>query len=309
MIRAVIATPNNKKSFVIQETKAPQPQLWEAIVEVKTFSLNRGEVVDALQRKENSRPGWDFSGTVLHEALNGSGPKKGSRVVGLVPTGAWAEQVAVPTSALAEIPAEITFEQAATLPVAGLSALYALRKGGLLLDKRVLITGSSGGVGLFAHQLAALSGAYSIGVARSNSKAKLVETFGANEILVGEDVTEAIGANGPYDFIIDSVGGNTLAALLPQLVAQGTCVSLGHSSSPNTTLNILGLGGRTLYSFFLGEEINYHAPEQDLAMLAHLVAAGKLQTVIEIRESWNQINTVAHQLIERRFTGKAVLTI
>lgn len=225
MIRAVIATPNNKESFVIQETKAPQPQLWEAIVEVKAFSLNRGEVVDALQRKENSRPGWDFSGIVLHEALNGSGPKKGSRVVGLVPTGAWAEQVAVPTSALAEIPAEITFEQAATLPVAGLSALYALRKGGLLLGKRVLITGSSGGVGLFAHQLAALSGAYSIGVARSNSKAKLVETFGANEILVGEDVTEAIGANGPYDFIIDSVGGNTLAALLPQLVAQGTCVS------------------------------------------------------------------------------------
>ena len=79
---------------------------------------------------------------------------------------AWAEQVAVPTDRLAEIPASVTFAQAATLPIAGLTALRALEKGGLLLNKRVLITGSTGGVGLFAHQLARLSGAYVVGTAR-----------------------------------------------------------------------------------------------------------------------------------------------
>ncbi len=309
MIRAIFVNPHNKNPFTIQEVETPQAQPWETIVEVKAFSLNRGEVVDAIQRQETSRPGWDFSGVVRQEALNGVGPKKGSRVVGLLLTGAWAEQIAVPALTLAEIPDEITFEQAAALPVAGLSALYALRKGGLLLGKRVLITGSTGGVGAFAHQLSALSGAYTIGVARSESKAKQAMAFGANEVLVGEDVTKAIATNGPYDFIIDSVGGDTLAALFPQLIPQGVCVSLGHSSSDTSTLHMVGLGGRTLYSFFLGEEMNHHAPSQDLAMLTRLVGAGKLQTGIAVQESWEQIDSVARQLIHRRFTGKAVLTI
>ncbi|MFF2484672.1 zinc-binding dehydrogenase [Paenibacillus sp. NPDC058071] len=310
MIRAVIVDPHNKKSFSIQEVEAPKAQPWEAIVQVKAFSLNRGEVSEAIKLQENSRPGWDFSGIVLQEAVSGVGPKKGSRVVGLSLTkGAWAEEIAAPAATLAEIPDGITFEQAASLPVAGLSALYALRKGGLLLGKRVLITGSTGGVGLFVHQLAALSGAYTIGVARSESKAEQVRAFGANEVLVGDDVTKAISANGPYDFIIDSVGGDTLAALFPQLIPQGICVSLGHSSSESTTLNILGLGGRTLYSFFLGEEFNRHEPAPDLALLARLVAEGKLQTIIQVQKSWEEIDEVAHQLIDRQFIGKAVLTI
>ncbi|MFF2910837.1 zinc-binding dehydrogenase [Paenibacillus sp. NPDC057934] len=150
------------------------------------------------------------------------------------------------------------------MPVADLSALYALRKGDCCSSKQVLITGSTGGVESFANQLAALSRAYSIEVARSESKTEQVRTFGANEILVEDDITKAISANGPYDFIIDSVGGDTLAALFPQLIPQGICVPLGHFSSETTTLNILGLG---------------------------------------------EIDAVAHQLIERQFTGKAVLTI
>jgi NADPH:quinone reductase len=309
MIHAVTATPQGKESFVIQEVEAPKAQPWEAIVEVKAFSLNRGETIHAIEQQVNSRPGWDFAGVVLEEALSGDGPKKGTRVVGLLPAGAWAEQVAAPATTLAEIPDGVTFEEAATLPVAGLSALYALHRGGFLLSKRVLITGSTGGVGLFAHQLAALAGVYTIGVARSDAKAELVKAAGANEVLVGEDVTEAIVLKGPYDFAIDSVGGHTLAALFPQLRPQGVCVSLGHSSSDHTTLHIRGLGGRTLYSFFLGEEANRHNPAQDLGMLARLVSEGKLQTSIEVKQPWEHINDVAHKLIDRRFTGKAVLTI
>ena len=134
----------------------PRLAYHEALVQVEAISLNRGEVRDAMEAEAGWRPGWDLAGTVIKQAANGTGPKVGSRVMGTVPIhgGAWAEQVAVPTNMLAEIPTNVTFAQAATLPVAGLTALYALDKGGLLLHKRVLITGSTGGVGLFAHQLA-----------------------------------------------------------------------------------------------------------------------------------------------------------
>src|SRR5207302_7521683 len=108
-------------------------------------------------------PGWDLAGIVENEAADGSGPRTGSRVVGMLNPGAWAEVVAVPTSILAEIPESVSFAQAATLPVAGLTALWALEHGGLLLDRLVLITGASGGVGHFACQITRKAGAPYIG--------------------------------------------------------------------------------------------------------------------------------------------------
>ncbi|ASR47074.1 zinc-binding dehydrogenase [Paenibacillus kribbensis] len=309
MIRAIVTDPFASEFFSIKEVAAPQAQPWEAIVQVQAFSLNRGEISDAMDNKKQMRPGWDFAGVVIEQAQNGTGPKQGSRVVGLLPMGAWAEQVAAPTSLLAEIPDDITFAEAATLPVAGLSALYTLRKGGMLLGKRVLITGSTGGVGLFAHQLAAQSGAFTVGIARTEEKALLVQEAGANEVIVGDTAISSVDTFGPYHLIIDSVGGDTLAALLPQLGPEGICVSMGHSSSPYATINIRGLGGRTLYSFFLGEEINRYSPAEDLKLLGELVSKGQLVPRIEVEASWKKIGNLAQQLIERKFSGKAVLHI
>ncbi|AOK88709.1 zinc-binding dehydrogenase [Paenibacillus polymyxa] len=309
MVRAIVTDPFASGYFAIKEVAAPQAQPWEAIVQVQAFSLNRGEVVDARNNGGQIRPGWDFSGIVVEQAKDGTGPKQGSRVVGLLLMGAWAEQVAAPTSLLAEFPDDITFAQAATLPVAGLSALYTLRKGGMLLGKRMLITGSTGGVGIFAHQLAAQSGAFTVGVARTTEKALLVQEAGANEVIVGDTAIPSVDAFGPYHLIIDSVGGDTLAALLTQLVPDGICVSMGHSSSPYATINIRGLGGRTLYSFFLGEEINRYSPAEDLKLLGEFVSKGQLVPRIEVETSWKEIGTIAQQLIDRRFSGKAVLQI
>src|SRR5438552_10199237 len=157
---AVVVDPNAPGRLIIAPVADPAPERGEAVVRVRAISLNRGEVRRAGMAAAGWRPGWDLAGVVDLAAANGSGPRVGARVVGVVLEGAWAERVAVPTNALAELPDKVTFSQAATFPVAGLTALHALAKGGSLLGRRVLITGATGGVGDFAVQLARLSGAH-----------------------------------------------------------------------------------------------------------------------------------------------------
>ena len=312
MNRAIVVDPHDSLLFKIKDVESPQVQPWEALVQVKAISLNRGEVTNAKDQDSASRPGWDFAGIVIQPAQNGAGPQKGARVVGLLLMGAWSEQIAVPVSMLAEIPDQIDFAEAATLPVAGLTALYALRKGGMLLGKRILITGSTGGVGLFAHELAALSGAFVVGTASTEEKAQLVKEAGADEVVVGYSAISSADQFGPFDLIIDSVGGDTLAALLPQLAPQGLCVSIGFTSSNTATIDMSTLvtsGGKTLYSFFLGEELTRHSVAADLSMLARLVAEGRLRPRIEVEAPWTEIHTIASNLMERKFSGKAVLHI
>ncbi|WP_018751265.1 zinc-binding dehydrogenase [Paenibacillus sanguinis] len=313
-IQAIVTDPASSSYLTIQEVEPPAAQPWEALVNVHAVSLNRGEVIDASHQDAYSRPGWDFAGIVTQPAKTGDGPAMGARVVGLLMHGAWSEQVAAPVSMLAEIPDEVSFAEAATLPVSGLTALNALRKGGLLLGKRVLITGSTGGVGLFAHQLSALSGAYNVGVASTEDKARFVREAAANEVLVGAAALAESEASrfGPYDLIIDSVGGETLAALLPQLAPRGICVAVGFSSSPTANLDMMNLvtrGGRSLYGFFLGEELTRMTAASDLALLARLVADGRLTPRIAVEAPWTEIDSVARQLIDRTFAGKAVLHI
>src|SRR5689334_25030610 len=145
--RAVVVDPAAPGRLTIASVPDPTPDRSEAVVRVRAISLNRGEVRRAGMAAAGWRPGWDFAGEVERAAADGSGPRAGSRVVGMLGEGAWAERVAVPTHALAELPDKVTFSQAATLPVAGLTALYAMAKGGLLVGKRVLVTGATGGVG------------------------------------------------------------------------------------------------------------------------------------------------------------------
>lgn len=149
VVRAVLADPTLPGRLALQEVEYPHAAPSEALVRVGVISLNRGEVRRALAAETSWRPGWDFAGVVEQAAVDGSGPKQGARVVGLLPSGAWAEVVAVPTNSLAELPATVSLTQAATLPVAGLTALYTLEKGGSLLGRNVL--GRLGWSGTFCH--------------------------------------------------------------------------------------------------------------------------------------------------------------
>ena len=308
-IRAIVVDPEVPGRLAITEVEAPQAGPSEALVQVEAISLNRGEVLGAMHSASGWRPGWDLAGTVIQQAADGTGPKAGSRVVGAVDAGAWAEQVAVPTDRLAELPASVTFAQAATLPTAGLTALHALEKGGLLLNKRVLITGSTGGVGHFALQLARLGGAYVVGTIRDARHEALVREAGADEVIVGDDLASA-RTYGPYDLIIDLVGGKTLESAIPRLSTGGTCVIAGASASPSATIDfgaLIRTGRTTLYVLNMYAEFESRPRSEDLAWLAQLVARKQLQTPIEVEASWHDVGEVAQRLRQRQFTGKAVL--
>lgn len=309
--RAVVVDPGVPGRLKIADVNDPSPAPSEAVVKVEAISLNRGEVRGAQNAAAGARPGWDLAGTVQAAAADGSGPQAGQRVVGVLRTGAWAENVAVPASALAVLPDEVSFAEAATLPVAGLTALYALDKGRGLLQRNVLITGASGGVGIFAVQLAAAGGARATGVVRQERHADAVRKAGAHHVVVDETAAAA-AAHGPYDLILESVGGRSLGSALGMLAPSGVCVFFGISEGPTVTFD----AGRffrapraTLYGFNIFQELMVEPASRGLARLAQLVADGRLRAPVEVEGSWNEIGAMSQRLLDREFPGKAVLHV
>jgi NADPH:quinone reductase len=288
------------------DVPAPQPARNEALVEVRAFSLNRGETRRLESMAPGSLTGWDVAGVVRTAAADGSGPAKGARVVGLVNRGAWAELAAVSTELLAELPDEVTFEQAATLPVAGLTALRALEIGGFVLGKRVLVTGASGGVGRFAVQLAKLAGAHVTAIAR--------RTEGLAELGADEVHSELVAEGPTYEVIIDAVGGPVLGAALCRVSPSGTVINFAATtpepvSYPTRELFSRAPGAK-LYGLYVFAELERtRSGSADLRRLAGLVAAGKLDPQIDMTGSWTEARAAIEALLDRRVNGKAVLTV
>jgi NADPH:quinone reductase-like Zn-dependent oxidoreductase len=283
----------------------PKPRPDEALVEVRAISLNRGETRRLEQLEPGTVTGWDLAGTVRQAALDG-GPPEGARVVGLMNVGAWAELAAVKTEHLAELPDGITFEQAASLPVAGLTALRALEVAGFVLGKRVLVTGASGGVGRFAIQLAKLGGAHVTGIARRTEGLK---ELGADEIAAEIDL------NGPtYDAILDGVGGPVLGAAIQRVAPGGTIVSFASTVTDPVSYPSRELFARAprarLYGFYLFAELAHtRSGTTDLRRLADLVADGRIDPQIDLTLSWTDAGQAIEALLDRHVNGKAVLTV
>jgi NADPH2:quinone reductase len=184
-VRAVVVDPAAPGKLAIELVELRDPDRDEVAVQVTAISFNRGEMRRAVQQAEPGwRPGWDFVGVTQTAAADGSGHRPGARVVGILPSGAWAERVNCRTHGVAVLPDAVGNAEAATLPVAGLTALHALRQGGMLLGRKVLVDGSSGGVGHLACQLAAAAGAQVWGhVRREEYRAAVAEWCGDRVVL------------------------------------------------------------------------------------------------------------------------------
>jgi NADPH:quinone reductase len=304
---ALVNTPSASIPVELNEVPEPAPLPNEAVVEVHAFSLNRGELALLANRPEGWRPGQDIAGVVVQPAADGSGPGKGTRVVALVDGAGWSQRVAAPTARMAALPENVSFASAATLPVAGLTALRTLRQGGALLAQRVLITGAAGGVGSFAVQLAALAGAEVTGVVSHPDRAAGLSGLGASALV--ESIQEAEGL---FDLILESAGGSSLSGAISKVAPGGTVVMFGNSSREQASIsfpNFAGHAGARLLAFFIYESGTPASMGVDLAKLVSLVSSGKLKPEIGLEDSWHNLYRATTALRERKVNGKAVFHI
>ena len=303
-MRALVNTPHGKTPVELRDVPEPILAPNEALVEVRAFSLNRGELRSFVNNEEGWIPGQDVSGVVLRQAANGQGSVAGTRVVALTDEFGWAERVAVMSHRMAPLPDNVSFAQAASLPVAGLTALRCLRLGGALMGRRVLITGAAGGVGTLAVQIAVRSGAQVTAVVGRPERAICLEGLGAHEIVTGIE-----NATGRYALILESGGGASLQEAVKRIEPNGTVVVYGNSSAEPSSISFMDFRpaqNARIQSFFYftsGPEEQF-AP--DLMLLVSLIADGHLHPVIGAERHWSEIATVAEDLRARKIAGKAV---
>jgi NADPH2:quinone reductase len=302
-IEAVVVTPDAPARLALGKASAPNPAPSEAVVRVAAVSLNP---VDVLRRAQSAAPGTtigeDLAGTVVQAAADGSGPTTGTRVIGWVDTGAWAEEVAVPTDTLAPLPDGVSLAEAAALPTAGLIALFAVDRAGSLLGRRVLATGASGGIGHLAVQLAHLAGGRVVAQLRNRARADAVRQASVDTVVIGDDA----GDHGPYHVVLDGVGGDVLARALGWLEPDGLAVSYGVSGGPTTvTFDLARFREGSVYRLkLLSGPIRI-----GLERLGRLLRDGLLSPHIAIQVPWTEVGDVALRLRDRSYAGKAVLTL
>ncbi|MEV0240292.1 zinc-binding dehydrogenase [Streptomyces sp. NPDC050674] len=301
-VRALIVDPSAPAAVRLGEVDEPVPGPGQVIVEVSHASLNYGDLNDARSGRVPAGAvlGSDAAGVVVRAAAEGAGPVAGARVVALT-SGAFAERVAIDVGALAEVPENLDLAKAAALPVAGVAALRSLRAAGLEAGKRVLVTGASGGVGRFAVQLAARSGAHVIASVGSAARAEGLAEAGADEVLTGLE-----GLRQPVDVVIDSVGGPQLVAAWDLLAPGGSVQSVGWTSGEPAVFAPYATVGpaKSLSSFVIEGDVG-----ADLAVLTGLAAEGSLAVETGWQGSWDRFDEAAEALRGRRIRGKAVLEV
>jgi NADPH:quinone reductase-like Zn-dependent oxidoreductase len=259
--------------------------------------------------KEN-RIGVDYAGTVEAVGTEVTTFKPGDEVFG-ARSGALAEYVAAKESRTILLkPANLSFEQAAAVPIAGITALQALRGGKIKAGQRVLINGASGGVGTFAVQIAKAYGAEVTGVC-STRNVELVRSIGADHVIdyKQEDFTEG---EQRYDLIVDSVGNHSLLKLARVMQPGGIVVMVGVAESDRWIgARINGIKARMLSPFVDAEIFRLFTDmnKEDLNVLRELMQAGKVTPVIDRRYPLTELPAAMAYLETGRARGKVVIDV
>jgi NADPH:quinone reductase-like Zn-dependent oxidoreductase len=262
-----------------------------------------------LPRPKHPVPGFDVAGRIEAVGSHVTQLQPGDAVFGWC-DGSFAEYASVPQSQLARKPGNLTFEQAAAVPISGFAALQALRDtGGVQPGQTVVIIGASGGVGSFAVQLAKAFGAQVTGVCSTRS-AELVRSIGADQVVdyTREDFTRT---GQRYDLILELAGNRSLSELRRALSPTGTLVLVGGSGGRW----LMGTG-RTLravvVSPFVGQRLRsfFSKPRgADLVVLKELLEAGKVTPVIDRSFPLSETAEAIRYVGERSTQGKTVITV
>ncbi|WP_299527690.1 zinc-binding dehydrogenase [uncultured Streptomyces sp.] len=306
-MKALVTTGLDPLALELSSVPDPRPRPDEALIEVHATSVNRADLLLAVRRPVGSSLGLDLVGTVLTAAADGSGPPAGTRVAGIADNDAWAELATVRTGRLAVLPDELGDHEAATLPVAGLTALYALRRAGSILGQRVLVTAAGGGVGRTAVQLALASGAEVTGWVGSAGRAAGLEDFGARTA-VGYGQPPA----GPFDVLVDSVGGEVFTEGYRRLGPGGVAAVFGNTVRAELRLPAdwghARPGVRIEYLYLLDEITRRPVPE-DLGLVLRLAAGGRLAAEPGLVAPWTDPHAAVAALLDRKVNGKVVLSL
>ena len=257
------------------------------------------------------RLGTDFAGTVEAVGKNVTRFKPGDDVFGGA-GGAFAEYVSLGESrALVLKPPNMTFEQAAAVPIAAVTALQALRdKGGLQPGQKVLVNGASGGVGTFAVQIAKAMGAEVTGVCSTRNVA-MVQALGADHVI---DYTKDNFTQGSqrYDVIVDTVGNHALADLRRVMPPRGRMVLVGGPSDGKWIGPLSGAICVAAYSPFVSQDFTFFLAElthKDLEVLRDLMQTGKLTTAIDRRYPLSETAAAIGYVEEGHTRGKVVIEV
>ena len=307
----------------LEEIEKPVPSDDQVLVRVRAASVNpldghfmRGTPYivrlfeTGLLRPSVPRLGVDFAGQVEAVGRNVAQFKPGDEVFGHR-LGAFAEYVCARETALVQKPARVSFEEAACVPIAAVTALQGLRdKGHIQAGQKVLINGASGGVGTFAVQIAKSFGAEVTGVCSARN-AELVRSIGADKVIdyAREDFTQT---GERYDLILDMVGNHSLSECRGALTAHGTLVQVGSTEVGLWLGPIIGMLHSVVYSWFVEQEIVgilADLNQADLTTLAELMQAGKLTPVIEKRYRLSEVPEAIRYLEQGHARGKVVITL
>jgi NADPH:quinone reductase-like Zn-dependent oxidoreductase len=323
-MKAITSCEYGVDNLKLQELEKPAPADNEILVKVRAASINpvdghmiRGSwlmrPMSGMRKPKNTRFGTDFAGVVEAIGKDVTNFKPGDEVFG-AKNGAVANYICVKSDrAIVPKPNNITFEQAGSVAVAGLTALQGLRdKGRIQAGQKVLINGASGGVGTFAVQIAKSFGAEVTGVC-STRNVDLVKSIGADHVIdyTGEDFTKT---DQRYDMIYDLVGNHSFSERRQILTPNGICVLAGIGGAglhPESGERILGNFKTAFQSKFTSQKFVFYIAKltkDDLNVLGDLMQSGKVAPVIDRTYKISKTQDAVRYLEEGHARGKVVIT-